>query len=81
MDLKQIQVLYSIKNNKYIIDLCFTTMTNKNFENYLKEIKTSHSGSYESYETLKSKILYLTEDIEELRTNYWNLRHEVIKKK
>ena len=81
MDLKEIQVLYSIKNNKYIIDLCFTTMTNKNFENYLKEIKTSNGGSCESYETLKSKVLYLTEDIEELRTNYWNLRHDVIKKK
>jgi hypothetical protein len=78
MDFKKIQELYSVDSNQKIIDLCFSVLTQKKFNNYLKD---NNSNPSENCEILREQIRNLKEDIEELRTNYWKLHSEFIKKK
>lgn len=75
-ELQEIVHHYKNPELKKIIDMCFNTTINHDF-NYFKQDK----DNIISYKDLEKQNINLKNDIEELRTNYWNLHKQYIKNK
>lgn len=59
-----------------IIDLCFTTICNLSFNEFIEKYNGDKPIIYSD---LVKKNKELEEDIKELKTNYWNLHKHYIK--
>ena len=78
-EFQNIVLLYKNPEFKKIIDMCFNTTINHDFNYFIKQNKDI--DSIMNYKELELQNINLKNDIEELRTNYWNLHKHYIKKK
>ena len=66
---------YKNKKNAEIIDLCFNTISDITFKEFIA-LRNDNNTKYIKYSDMVKRNKELEEDVVELKNNYWNLHKQ-----